>query len=141
MVKSTDCSSRGPEFNSQQPHGGSTVCNGVRCPLLVCLKTVTGYSYTESQGYFSSQDHPVTSAGTQEAGKGYSRPQASYNVQKEQIPLPSLKLKDGFGASGIHPGLILQSALGQLDDRKPVEMLGGTGSKGWHGSLSPACIS
>jgi len=22
-VKSTDCSSRGPEFNSQQPHGGS----------------------------------------------------------------------------------------------------------------------
>ena len=23
MVKSTDCSSRGPEFNSQKPHGGS----------------------------------------------------------------------------------------------------------------------
>jgi len=23
LVKSTDCSSRGPEFNSQQPHGGS----------------------------------------------------------------------------------------------------------------------
>jgi hypothetical protein len=23
MVKSTDCSFRGPEFNSQQPHGGS----------------------------------------------------------------------------------------------------------------------
>jgi hypothetical protein len=23
VVKSTDCSSRGPEFNSQQPHGGS----------------------------------------------------------------------------------------------------------------------
>jgi hypothetical protein len=22
-VKSTDCSSRGPEFNSQQPHGGA----------------------------------------------------------------------------------------------------------------------
>jgi hypothetical protein len=22
-VRSTDCSSRGPEFNSQQPHGGS----------------------------------------------------------------------------------------------------------------------
>jgi hypothetical protein len=22
-VKSTDCSSRGPEFNSQRPHGGS----------------------------------------------------------------------------------------------------------------------
>jgi hypothetical protein len=22
-VKSTDCSSKGPEFNSQQPHGGS----------------------------------------------------------------------------------------------------------------------
>jgi hypothetical protein len=23
QVKSIDCSSRGPEFNSQQPHGGS----------------------------------------------------------------------------------------------------------------------
>jgi hypothetical protein len=23
MVKSASCSSRGPEFNSQQPHGGS----------------------------------------------------------------------------------------------------------------------
>jgi hypothetical protein len=23
VVKSTDCSSRDPEFNSQQPHGGS----------------------------------------------------------------------------------------------------------------------
>jgi hypothetical protein len=23
VVKSTDCSSRGPEFNSHQPHGGS----------------------------------------------------------------------------------------------------------------------
>jgi hypothetical protein len=23
LVKSTDCSSRDPEFNSQQPHGGS----------------------------------------------------------------------------------------------------------------------
>jgi hypothetical protein len=22
-IKGTDCSSRGPEFNSQQPHGGS----------------------------------------------------------------------------------------------------------------------
>ncbi|EDL96988.1 rCG60726 [Rattus norvegicus] len=22
-LRSTDCSSRGPEFNSQQPHGGS----------------------------------------------------------------------------------------------------------------------
>jgi len=26
VVKSTDCSSRGPEFNSQQPHGGSQPC-------------------------------------------------------------------------------------------------------------------
>jgi hypothetical protein len=25
VVKSTDCSSRDPEFNSQQPHGGSQV--------------------------------------------------------------------------------------------------------------------
>jgi hypothetical protein len=30
VVKSTDCSSKGPEFNSQQPHGGSQ-------PLLLCL--------------------------------------------------------------------------------------------------------
>ncbi|EDL40599.1 mCG21386, isoform CRA_a [Mus musculus] len=43
-VKSTDCSSRGPEFNSQQPHGGSQLSvMGIRCPPLVCLKTVMVY--------------------------------------------------------------------------------------------------
>jgi hypothetical protein len=46
VVKSTDCSSRGPEFNFQQPHGGSQPSvNGIQCPLLVCLKTATVYSY------------------------------------------------------------------------------------------------
>jgi hypothetical protein len=46
-VKGTDCSSRGPEFKSKQAHVGSqTVCNGIRCPLLVCLKTATVYSNT-----------------------------------------------------------------------------------------------
>jgi hypothetical protein len=32
-VKSTDCSSGGPEFNSQQPHGNepqlTAICNGI----------------------------------------------------------------------------------------------------------------
>jgi hypothetical protein len=37
VVKSTDCSSGGTEFNSQQPHGGSA---------LVCLKTATVCKYT-----------------------------------------------------------------------------------------------
>ena len=42
VVKSTDCSFRGPEFKSHQPHGGSsTICNGIRCHLLVYLKTLT----------------------------------------------------------------------------------------------------
>jgi hypothetical protein len=38
-VKSTVCSPRGPEFNSQQLNGGSQ-------SLLVCLKTATVYSCT-----------------------------------------------------------------------------------------------
>jgi hypothetical protein len=33
-VRAPDCSSEGPEFKSQQPHG---------CPLLECLKTATVY--------------------------------------------------------------------------------------------------
>jgi hypothetical protein len=46
-VKSTDCSSRGPEFNSQQPRGSSQPSvNGIWCPLLACLKTAIVYSYT-----------------------------------------------------------------------------------------------
>jgi hypothetical protein len=36
QLKSTDCSSRGPKFNSQQPHGGSKPFV-MGCPLLVCL--------------------------------------------------------------------------------------------------------
>jgi hypothetical protein len=35
-----------PEFKSQKPYGGSQPSvNGIQCPLLVCLKTVTVYSY------------------------------------------------------------------------------------------------
>ena len=45
VVKSSGGSSRSPEFNSQQPHGGSR-SSIIRCPLLVCLKTSTLYSYT-----------------------------------------------------------------------------------------------
>jgi len=43
-VKSTDYSARGPEFKSQQTHGGSQP-SVMRCPLLVCLKIVTVYLY------------------------------------------------------------------------------------------------
>ena len=42
MVKGTDYSSfRGPEFNSQHHMVAHNHCNGIRCPLLVCLKTAT----------------------------------------------------------------------------------------------------
>jgi hypothetical protein len=46
-VKSTDYSSKGPEFNSQQPHGGSqpSVMGSDALPLLMCLKTATVYSH------------------------------------------------------------------------------------------------
>jgi hypothetical protein len=39
--KSTDCSSEGHEFKSQQPHGGSQP--SIMKSLLVCLKTATVY--------------------------------------------------------------------------------------------------
>jgi hypothetical protein len=44
VIKSTDCSSEGPEFKSQQPHGGSqpSVMRSDAL-LLVCLKTATVY--------------------------------------------------------------------------------------------------
>jgi hypothetical protein len=45
VVKSTDCSSRGPEFPATT-WWLTTTCNGIQCPLLVCLKTATMYSYT-----------------------------------------------------------------------------------------------
>jgi len=44
VVKSTDCSSRGPEFQSQQPHGVSQP-SVMKCSLLKCLKTPTEYSH------------------------------------------------------------------------------------------------
>jgi hypothetical protein len=53
MVKSSDCSSGGPEFKSQQPHGGSqpSVMSSdalfqMSEDICVCLKTATVYSYT-----------------------------------------------------------------------------------------------
>jgi hypothetical protein len=48
-VKSTECSSRGPEFYSQQPHGGSqpSVMGSDAYSSGVCLKTATVYSYKQ----------------------------------------------------------------------------------------------
>jgi hypothetical protein len=38
VLKSINCSSRGPEFNSQQPHGGSqSSVMVIGCHLLLCL--------------------------------------------------------------------------------------------------------
>jgi hypothetical protein len=42
VVKSTECSSKGPEFKSQEPHGGSQP-SVMRHSLLVGLKTATMY--------------------------------------------------------------------------------------------------
>jgi hypothetical protein len=43
VVKSTDCSSEGPEFKSQQPHGGSQPSVMITESLLGCLKTAMVY--------------------------------------------------------------------------------------------------
>ena len=55
-VKSTDCSHIGPEFNSQQPHGGSqpSVMGSDAHSTGVCLKTATVYSYKKNQEYKES---------------------------------------------------------------------------------------
>jgi hypothetical protein len=45
VVKNTDCSSRGPEFKSQQSHGGSQSCVMGSDALFWCLKTETVYLY------------------------------------------------------------------------------------------------
>jgi hypothetical protein len=45
-VKSTGSSSRGPEFNSQQSHGGSQPSvMGSKCPPQVCPRRTTTYSH------------------------------------------------------------------------------------------------
>ena len=38
VAKSSGCSSKGPEINSQKPHDGllTAIYNGTQCPLLVC---------------------------------------------------------------------------------------------------------
>jgi hypothetical protein len=46
VVKSTDCSSEGPEFKSQQPHGVSQPSIIRSVTLFWCLKTATVYLYT-----------------------------------------------------------------------------------------------
>jgi hypothetical protein len=46
VVKSTDCSSRGQEFNSQQLHGGPQPSVMGSICLLMSLKRATVYSYS-----------------------------------------------------------------------------------------------
>ena len=50
--KSTDCSSRSPEFNSQQL---TTMRNEIGCPLLVCLKTATVYLHIINKYIFKKR--------------------------------------------------------------------------------------
>jgi hypothetical protein len=45
LVRAPDCSPKGPEFKSQQPHGGSQP-SVTRSDSLVCLKTATVYLHT-----------------------------------------------------------------------------------------------
>lgn len=40
----TACSSRGREFNSQNPHGAHNMYNWIQCPLLVCQKQRAHYT-------------------------------------------------------------------------------------------------
>jgi hypothetical protein len=50
VVKSTDCSFRGPEFSFQQPHGGSQPSvMGFDALFWCCLKTVTVQPYKEKK--------------------------------------------------------------------------------------------
>jgi hypothetical protein len=43
-LRAPNCSSEGPEFKSQQPHGGSQPSrNEIWLPLLECLKSATVY--------------------------------------------------------------------------------------------------
>ena len=50
VVKSTDYSSRGPEFNSQQPHSGSQLSvMGLDEDFCWCLKIVAVCSHEISQ--------------------------------------------------------------------------------------------
>ena len=53
VVKSSDCSSRGPELKSQQPHGGS------QPSLLVCVKSVNSVLLTNQSIYKNQPNHTV----------------------------------------------------------------------------------
>ena len=62
MVKSTDCSSRGPEFKSQQPHSGSQPSVIRSDALLGCLKTATVYLDIINKSLKQQQQLPPTLA-------------------------------------------------------------------------------
>jgi hypothetical protein len=70
VVKSTDCSSRDPEFNSQQPHGGSQPSVVESDALFWCVKTATVYLYKtdKSPGVVSHALDPSTWEAEAEAG-------------------------------------------------------------------------
>jgi hypothetical protein len=73
VVKSTDCSSEGPEFKAQQPHGGS------QPSILVRLKTVTVYSDIIISKSVKKKKNPSTQKA--EAGRFQSsRPDLVYRA-------------------------------------------------------------
>jgi hypothetical protein len=55
VVKRTDCSSGGPEFKFQQPHGGSQPSVMRSDALFWCLKTATMYSHIINKYIFKKK--------------------------------------------------------------------------------------
>jgi hypothetical protein len=90
-------SSRGPEFNSQQPHGGSQPSvMGIQCPLLVCLKTATEYSYNKQTNPDNLGDHKtmplIPALGEAKASRTQeSRVQSELQDSRGYIEKPCLK--------------------------------------------------
>ena len=73
MVKSTDCSSRGPEFKSQQPHGGSQPSVIGSDALFWCVKCTHIHEINKKNKDISCVMVAYTfNPGTQEAEAGKS---------------------------------------------------------------------
>jgi hypothetical protein len=61
-VRAPDCSSEGPEFKSQQPHGGSQPSvTRSDPPLLECLKTATVYLHIINKYIFKKKKEATKS--------------------------------------------------------------------------------
>jgi len=96
VVKSTGCSSRGPELNSQQPHGGSQPSVTGSDALFWCVYGQLWYTYIKINKIFKKKEE-------EEEEKEEGEKEEEGEEKRRRKRRNRGRLEEGRGSKEMHP--------------------------------------